>query len=83
MGGVSQFTSFLQKRLKTKQNEEDITKRKVMMMLTVRMTKVSPAFVGQQEEEQAAEDAGEAAVNADQQCRHGAVGLITVAAGTG
>lgn len=54
-----------------------------MMMLTVRMTKVSPAFVGQQEEEQAAEDAGEAAVNADQQCRHGAVGLITVAAGTG
>lgn len=47
------------------------------------MMKVSPAFVCQQEEKQAAEDAGQAAVNADQQCGHGAIGLITVAAGTG
>lgn len=59
------------------------TKRKMMMMGTMRMMKVSPAFVCQQEEEQAAEEAGEAAVNADQQRGHGAVGLITVAAGTG
>lgn len=54
-----------------------------MMMGTMRMMKVSPAFVCQQEEEQAAEEAGEAAVNADQQRGHGTVGLITVAAGTG
>lgn len=54
-------------------------------MMTVMMvtTKVSPASVSQQDEEQAAEDAGEAAVNADQQGRPGAIRLTTVTARTG
>lgn len=34
------------------------------------MVKVSPASVPQQDEEQAAEDAGQAAVDADQKSRH-------------
>lgn len=54
----------------------------MMAMMMRRMMKVSPAFVSQQDEEQAAEDAGEAAVNADQQGRRGPIGLTAVTART-
>lgn len=50
-----------------------------MMMM---MKKVLPAFVSQQDEEQADEDAGEATVDADQQSGHGAVRVIAVTART-
>lgn len=52
-----------------------VWKRTVMM-------KVSPALVSQQDEEQAAEDAGEAAVDADQQGGCGAIGRVAVTAPT-
>ena len=56
---------------------------KMMMMMVMMMKmKVSPASVAQQDEEQAAEDAGEPTVDSDQQGGHGAVALITVAAWT-
>lgn len=51
-------------------------------MMMMMMMKVSPAFVSQQDEEQAAEDAGEAAVNADQQGRRGPIRPTAVTAGT-
>lgn len=38
-------------------------------------------FVPQEDEEQAAEDAGEAAVEPNKQCRHGAIRLVAVTAG--
>ena len=58
-----------------------------MMMLMMKMVmmmkmKDSPASVAQQDEEQAAEDAGEPTVDSNQQGGHGAVALITVAART-
>lgn len=41
----------------------------------------SPPFVPQEDEEQAAEDAGEAAVEPNEQCRHGTIRLAAVTAG--
>lgn len=41
----------------------------------------SPTFVPQEDEEQAAEDAGEAAVKPNKQRRHGAIRLAAVTAG--
>lgn len=52
----------------------------VTVVVTVRN---SPAFVAQQEGQQAAEDAGQAAVQAHQQCGGGAVSLVAVTGGTG
>lgn len=41
----------------------------------------SPPFVPQEDKEQAAEDAGEAAVEPNKQCRHGTIRLVAVTAG--
>lgn len=54
-----------------------------MMMVVRMMMKALPASVSQQNEEQAAEDAGEAAVNSDQQRRHRTIRLVTVTARPG
>lgn len=61
-----------------------VMKMMIMMMVTVMMMKTmmsSPAFVAQQHGEQAAEDAGEAAVKADQQRGRGAIRLVAVTGG--
>lgn len=82
MGGVSQLASFLQKRLNTERCEDDDDDGDGDGDDGDSDDEVLPASVSQQDEEQAAQDAGEAAVNTNQQSRHRTIRLITVAART-
>lgn len=78
VGGVSQLSPFLQNKLST---ENTVRMMKTMMaVVVVRTVKALLASVRQQDEQQAAEDAGEAAVKADQQSGRRAVRLIAVTA---